>query len=605
MPDVGTLSATVELNDSQLATTATRAAAEYSKVEKSINGVARTARQSVAPLNQFQTGINLLTRGTVSYSQSAGAFVTAAGKQINTTQLLNQIGIQTTGQIQAQIAAVEDLAGAYAQDAAASARLAQIKGQLNRQLEGNNRSFTHASQGAFAFGNIIQDSAQFSVNFTQGVRSIANNLPNLILGMSGASGGVKGFLASLKGPGGLIIALNLITTAIVLFGDKLGGAKEKVEGLGSAVQSLVDLSPIELDFKFQFASVEQLDRVISSFDARIEKIQNRFPGALRGINTALLRLTPDALLLDVQREELVAAGELERVQRLRDEFVSMRQAIEDSKIVAEELGDQGLEKVRQKQKESLTLLQEALRTQKDLRSEVQQLAGAGAARLALIEKQNRALQEQVDIARSLAFAASIGGAVIPERLQPKLGTEAGEFLKDADRGIRGRFNLPRAAGGRGGRGSGAGLDDIRLSPETIASLQVANAFVDDLGGSIGFAVANILTFQDGWRDLGDIVDNVGDVFKNVLANVIQDIVAATAKMLILKGLLAAFGGGTGFFPSVIRNLAGASGITARTGSALPNIAAAGSPTVVLQGNLSVDLDRLNFSLSENRARAAS
>lgn len=69
--------------------------------------------------------------------------------------------------------------------------------------------------------------------------------------------------------------------------------------------------------------------------------------------------------------------------------------------------------------------------------------------------------------------------------------------------------------------------------------------VDGVASSIGNAVAGILTFEEGFRSLGDAARSFGSAILGTLRQVVGQIASAIARALILKGILAIFGGATG------------------------------------------------------------
>lgn len=92
-------------------------------------------------------------------------------------------------------------------------------------------AMNQAFQATQSINYILQDSAQFSMGFDQGIRAISNNVPMLVeqfarLRTEVGSGrkALTTMLAGLMGPGGVLAAVSLLSTAFVIFGDDIAAA---------------------------------------------------------------------------------------------------------------------------------------------------------------------------------------------------------------------------------------------------------------------------------------------------------------------------------------------------------------------------------------------
>ena len=111
-----------------------------------------------------------------------------------------------------------------------------------RNLETNVHAGTTA---LFSFGNIIQDSSQFSMGFGQGIRAISNNITQMTQQMvyltattGGATAALRAMMTSLTGPTGILLIISLVTTLATIFADDLFGA---VKATADETQRLLDL----------------------------------------------------------------------------------------------------------------------------------------------------------------------------------------------------------------------------------------------------------------------------------------------------------------------------------------------------------------------------
>lgn len=99
----------------------------------------------------------------------------------------------------------------------------------------------------------------------------------------------------------------------------------------------------------------------------------------------------------------------------------------------------------------------------------------------------------------------------------------------------------------------AGVATTDLAASTVAAIDISTGAINDMSHAIGGVIG-------GFESLGDAVSRV-------MRNVVANIAAVIAKMVILKTLFTIFGGGTGLIGSIVRDVAGASGITSGFGSA--------------------------------------
>lgn len=127
----------------------------------------------------------------------------------------------------------------------ATQRLAEQKRKLGKGVKSNNKAFSTANQTLFSFSDGLQDSAQFTQGFAQGMRAIGNNIGftfelmgNLTTKTGGLKNAFKALGASLLGPGGFIIAINLLVTAATVLPQLLGKNKESAEDLEKALEEL-------------------------------------------------------------------------------------------------------------------------------------------------------------------------------------------------------------------------------------------------------------------------------------------------------------------------------------------------------------------------------
>ena len=153
------------------------------------------------------------------------------------------------GVLQSGRAALQNQEGDILSLTTATQRLAEQKKELGKGLKSNNKAFSTANQTLFSLSDGLQDSAQFTQGFAQGMRAVGNNVgftAELFGNLTTKSGGLKNaFKAlgkSLAGPGGILIAINLVVTAATVLPQLLGKNKESAEDLEKSLEGLNDVA---------------------------------------------------------------------------------------------------------------------------------------------------------------------------------------------------------------------------------------------------------------------------------------------------------------------------------------------------------------------------
>src|SRR3972149_7863004 len=152
-----------------------------------------------------------------------------------------------------------------------SAGLSKIVPQTSGHMHGMSKAVgdvgrvsSHSTNTMLEFSRVIQDAPY-------GINGVANNIQQLVTNfgyLSRASGGtsaaLKGMVASLMGPAGVLLAVSLVTTLLVQYGDKLFSTKTKTEKLRDEtekakkavdefIQSLNGLETVDLNVRIKIA----------------------------------------------------------------------------------------------------------------------------------------------------------------------------------------------------------------------------------------------------------------------------------------------------------------------------------------------------------------
>jgi hypothetical protein len=162
-------------------------------------------------------------------------------------------------------------------------------GDVTGQAGKFNKTMSGANQTLFGFSDLIQDSSQFMVggsfNFATGMRAIGNNIGftaelfgNLNQNVSRynqavADGTIKNgqqvttFQAlrkSLLGPGGIILAINGVVTAVTILTNVMGKNKKATDSAKNSLGDFVKESAGLRDFGgFDFLNIESIQRQIA------------------------------------------------------------------------------------------------------------------------------------------------------------------------------------------------------------------------------------------------------------------------------------------------------------------------------------------------------
>ena len=165
-----------------------------------------------------------------------------------------------------------------------SALAAKGMGKLRGQTINGNAAMT-------AFSRTIQD-APF------GIMGVSNNITNLteqfgyLKNKTGSSGGaLKAMLRDLKGFGGITLAISLATSALLVFGDKIFGTKQKVDELTEATKGFIGSAVKEKSILESLLTVARDDSNSREKRLRaVKKINELFPKylgnlKLEGVNS--------------------------------------------------------------------------------------------------------------------------------------------------------------------------------------------------------------------------------------------------------------------------------------------------------------------------------
>ena len=186
------------------------------------------------------------------------------------------------------------------------------------QMSGVNRLGNNSNQIFLAFGDAIQDSAQFSYGFANGMRAVGNNLTFAAEQFSYAyqragsmSDLLREFRGTLLGPVGVIVAFNAVVTLVTVYGDRIRDAINPQAKFNEQLKEQAEeLSKIERDYKSIAQSILEIRGA---------------EGGFRDINTLIEQSVLIGEDLNKINEEI---SRLEPIQALQDEYAQLARLIQ-------------------------------------------------------------------------------------------------------------------------------------------------------------------------------------------------------------------------------------------------------------------------------------
>ncbi|MEM6326039.1 MAG: hypothetical protein AAF791_02880 [Bacteroidota bacterium] len=372
------------------------------------------------------------TRGsTIALAQSQGQIAIALRQ--NAAQLQRVQALYDRDPTDASRARVERLTGALLQQR-------QALRQQESAFQGVQRGGTGANQVLLDFGRLTNDSIQFSQGLTQGLVATANQIDGLVIGYqrmqqqaaaAGTSIGTQ-LVGSLKGPGGLILLLNIAATAAVLFGDDLLAAFTKTEtGARAAKAEVADVVSSLFELQLQTdvialtnrdaaqAALQLAEADLTQAEAAEKAAQSALVAASSGgaLAAQLLRQTSILQRLSPEYQEIAAETDqyrqevenltaaLDRQARAQERSENLRDNNPGTFRTAEELA--AIERITEGQRQ---LRERARREEQSDTSRAQRRAETAARQAGNRRRreQQRLAEEQARLARRVpdAIAAS-------------------------------------------------------------------------------------------------------------------------------------------------------------------------------------------------------
>ncbi|MEM1097002.1 MAG: hypothetical protein AAGJ10_20590 [Bacteroidota bacterium] len=294
---------------------------------------------------------------------------------------------------------------AHKGDALVIGQLADRRRRLIREMErmgraahsesramqrGSNRS----TQALFEIGNAMQDAEQFRHGFQEGLRATANNITQF---------------AMLVGAGGpAVIALSAFTTGLALMQVGARKAKREMEALQNAASNVFQIDAG--NGQFVKLTADNIGSVRSEIAAAQEAIADTIIGRGGSSQTEASRAMTRRILNSGNTPLNARGDEVERYRALgialkqADEaalqFSGNQELLNAAREAGLDITDEELEKGDKRKSQ----LRQSLDAQKELKQQVQDIAAAGAERLAQIDRENQLLGFQLTTMRAIGQA---------------------------------------------------------------------------------------------------------------------------------------------------------------------------------------------------------
>lgn len=346
-------------------------------------------------------------------------------RQLSLEERLAAAGIKTTAAYQREIAALDQLQREIQGDDLATAQLIARKEELQNEITNLDQAIASQARSTklsqftlLNFGFAVQDASTFSQGFAFGLRSIANNLDGVLRSfgeLRAQEGGFRGafrrLAADLKSPGGLLVILNLVTTAaVVLFEvfNKRGKELDKIAERSKALTA--SLVAVKTGFEgFQFTtdlggleeSVEATQRAIKTTREELDRLRKE-----QSLAQSAVFVTGGVVVDQRSRQEREEANAAIREQedllkRLEESEKNRREILEEQRAIAKEievLRASGLSDER----DYLPALSEINQRLNEAVKMRRVLAGLGAANLATVSREADLLQRNNELIRAAA-----------------------------------------------------------------------------------------------------------------------------------------------------------------------------------------------------------
>lgn len=251
--------------------------AEYNKLYTTFAGFQGFPPEAYTSMKALQSELLKTVQVTEETTQATAEFIQYYGlseKQIQQVILSlreeqKALSINSS-EYRAHAAAIANISGAYEQVRNRQASFSQGTSQVQRGTGSMNMAMMQ-------FGYVLNDSQAFLMSYKLGLMGIANNLPMIAqyfaaakkeAGELGQTVG-QSLISSLKGPGGLILAINAVMLAMQLLPSIFSDTTKEVKKQTDEIKKLKD--------EYSNLTSEQIKNYLVELDKQMGALEKKYP----------------------------------------------------------------------------------------------------------------------------------------------------------------------------------------------------------------------------------------------------------------------------------------------------------------------------------------
>lgn len=234
----------------------------------------------------------------------------------------------------------------------------------NPAMAGFTKSSNEATGSLINLGRVVQDAPYGFIGIANNLNPLAEGFGRLTKSSGGFRGAIKALGSSLLGAGGLSVAISLVSTGLILFGDKLFGASKKAKEADKANRELAEgfsQSVVKLT-----ALVGIVQNVNTSYDNKRKALQalNEQYGSYLG-NLENEKITAENVgkayekIVDAMLRQAVVKGLQDEIAKSVEEVAKKVIAIEKARE-KERITTQGVVNTTKVEKDVTNVLADAL-----------------------------------------------------------------------------------------------------------------------------------------------------------------------------------------------------------------------------------------------------
>ena len=214
-------------------------------------------------------------------------------------------------------------------------RLSKASKTASSSLNNLNKGAVNGNSALTSFSRTIQD-APF------GIMGVSNNITNLteqfgyLTSKTGSAGGaLKAMLSSLKGFGGVSLAISAVTSLLVVYGDEIFKSTEKVNKLIEATKGLIGSAQSEILTLKTLISIGGNESNSKKERSRaLNKINELYGDYLPNLTTENINTKKVANSVDVLSKSLIRQAKIKGLSSRISELYSKRYEIESKNIAS-------------------------------------------------------------------------------------------------------------------------------------------------------------------------------------------------------------------------------------------------------------------------------